>query len=333
MSRGVTFGLLIALAACSRPQMSRAEYCASLSEELCTFYRRCGIADTDAGCAAILAPSNTTLIRGTCSLNGPPFEVAAAEACLGEVRAWGCDDQPRSICDPAARTVGAPCTDNCALGLTCAGPCGQKKCQAACKSLDPADCVPSAVGGPCTKGCRPGLRCVNGLCAEAPRIDETPCLFPSDCPWNSVCKYEEASGEHRCWAGSPAGRPCGSCLRGLVCSSDYPPILPGLCLRVGDVGETCDPRFQGRDCITGTTCFDGGCQKQNDEGGSCPCVVGNSCIDGRCVRERRPAGMECDTFAVGQCDDGLACLPSGDAGAGSCTPFTYTPPPQPMTCL
>lgn len=318
MSRGIAVGLLIVLAACSgsnRPKVSRAEYCDRVDAELCAFFRRCGIAAADASCAAILAPSNGKLLLGTCSLEGPSFDVDAADACLDEMREWGCGNGSRSICDPAARTVGAPCTVNCALGLKCVGPCGQKKCEAACKALDPADCVPSGVGGPCSKGCKPGLRCVNGLCQEAQRIEEIRCLFPSDCPWTSDCEYEHSIGERRCRMHNRCG-----CLRG-QCGAGCP--------RIGDVGETCEP---GVDCIPGAECLAGFCVKQSDEGGACPCIPGISCIDGRCVRERRPEGASCDTFSEGQCDTGLACVPSGDAGAGSCTRFTNTPPPQPMTC-
>lgn len=316
-------GVLFTVAACgNKPTLPRAEYCDRLNAELCSFYQRCGMAAPDAGCAAILAPSNGQPIRGTCSLEGAPFEASAAEACLGEVREWGCGDQPRSLCDPAARAVGAPCTVNCALGLTCVGACGEKTCQPACKSLDPADCVPSGIGGPCSKGCKPGLRCVDNACRETPRIDEIACLFPSDCPWTSACKYEPSSGERRCRMFNLCG-----CLRGQCLDS-----AKTSCTRIGDLGETCTPDPGGWPCIPGAECFNGLCTKLNEEGGPCPCVLGVSCINGQCARERRPAGMECDTFAAGQCDTGLACLPSGDAGAGSCTPVTYTPPPQPMSC-
>ncbi|MBL8938749.1 MAG: hypothetical protein JNM69_29585 [Archangium sp.] len=131
--------------------------------------------------------------------------------------------------------------------------------------------------------------------------------------------------------GARLGATCGRCLRGLVCSIDGPPAS-GVCLRMGDVGETCDPSFEGRDCIPGATCLGGLCVKQNDEGGACPCARGISCIGGRCVRERLPEGAACDMFAEGQCDTGLACRPVGDAGMGACAPFTETPQPQPGTC-
>lgn len=333
MGRSAAMGILITLAACgsNKPTLPRAEYCDRQNAELCRYFQRCGLAAPDAGCAAVLDRKNNapSSFIGTCSLDGPAFERDAAEACLAEVREWGCGDQLRSRCDPAARAVGAPCTVNCAPGLTCVGACGHKTCQPACKSLDPADCVPSGIGGPCSKGCKPGLRCVAGLCEDTPRVEELTCQIPEDCTWSADCKYTDEG--RRCSVGGSLGSRCGRCLRGLVCSSDSSTEV-GECLRLGDLGETCKPSFEGRDCITGATCFDGGCRKENDEGGPCPCVLGVSCINGQCVRERRPAGMECDTLANGQCDTGLACLPSGDAGAGSCTPFTYTPPPQPMTC-
>lgn len=326
MTRGIAIGLLSVVAACSGgngPKVSRAEYCGRVDAELCSFFRRCGMAAPDASCAALLAPSNSTLFGGVCELVGPPFDVDAADACLDEMRNWGCGDGARSLCDPAARTIGAPCSVNCALGLKCVGPCGQKKCEAACKSLDPAQCVPSGVGGACTKGCKPGLRCVNGLCQEAPRIDEIACLFPSDCPWAGECRY--SNGERRCWLGTRDPE-CGGCLRGQVCLSG-----PG-CVRIGDIDETCQPSPTGSQCIPGAECVAGRCAKQSDEGGACPCLPSISCIDGRCVRERRPEGAECYVFAQGQCDTGLDCLPGGDAGAGACTRATYTPPPRPMTC-
>lgn len=315
----------------TRPSVTQAEYCEQLSLALCDFFRRCGVADPEASCAAMLT-SNTLQAEGTpgCMKD---FEPEGAAECLAELRIQSCG-VGGPACSPSRRSVeGAPCKLGCGPGLKCSDACGRGTCVPSCSAG--TGCAPKGVGEPCQPlqppGCKTGLRCVANRCAEVPPADQIPCQSGAECPGDARCEGGTAT-DRRCSFGRGFGSRCDDqnrCLRGLMCSD----ASDGTCLRIADVGGTCGDSVR---CPANTECFGGVCLPRGDAGMPCPCLPELSCVDGVCVLEpRRAEGESCTdepTSWFQHCGAGLACMPSGDAGGRVCVPFQYVPPTPPSMC-
>lgn len=315
---------VVAASTCgTRPRVTASEYCEQLPVALCDFYRRCGVADPEASCAAILSFSDPLDEVVNCRNDGRPFEPEGAARCLAVFRDQSCGTSS-AFCNPSFASVeGAACGTGCGPGLTCSGTCGRGTCVVRCDARTGVGCAPGGVGEPCSRmgnpACTAGLRCVADRCQLVPPAPQMTCLVDGDCAVGAKCDVVDG-GERRCSFGRKLGEACDSsshCLRGLSCSSNR-------CLRIVDVGAPCGP---SEECPNNTFCK-GVCTPLGDAGMPCPCLPGLSCVDSVCVRQTLAEGASCSIdLQAPRCDMGLQCTFAGDAGVSTCvrTESSMTP--------
>lgn len=305
----------------TRPSVTQAQYCEQLPVALCDFYRRCGIADPEASCAAILTFNDPLNEPVNCKNDGRPFEPEGAARCLAVFREQSCGTSV-AFCNPSFASVeGAACGTGCGPGLTCSAPCGKGTCVSRCDSRTGAGCAPHGVGESCSRqgnpACMAGLRCVADRCERVAPAPEMTCLVDGDCAVGAKCEVVDG-GERRCSFGRKLGEAClpSGCLRGLECFSFT-------CRRIADVGGAC----ASSGCPNNTFCKDV-CTPLGSAGMACPCLPGFSCVDSICSLQVLSEGAPC-SFDPGAaaCDTGLQCAFAGDAGLRTCvrTESSMTP--------
>jgi len=247
--------------------MPLAEWCTdSLENITCRPQIACGVADPDAGCAAIVANARLRSAPDPCS----PSLLAAVDA--GSVRYDGraaarcrqdaltrCEDPAPGRTDCAAVFVGTgaettPCSFDaqCAAGLWC-----------------------SFEGSVCPGVCRPRL--VRGEVTTEPVACATETIESLD------------GGAYRCIDLPLEGQPCAHgpfCAGGLFCDTQT-----RLCTASLAVGAPC---LSAQRCVPGASCVNGRCARFAPRGAACaplffatdltlpPCQLGLACRAGLC---------------------------------------------------
>jgi hypothetical protein len=257
-----------------------------------------------------------------------------------------CDFGGGRVCTPL-RDAGAPCdtATQCrdqACGVTDAG----RRCGFAEGSVcNTQDCGPDAFCdglfitgfGTCTRKralgeacrgadffqCADGMTCLDGVCARVGQSDRTAgqeCRTASDCASPLRCVGNGAP--LRCMEPLDAGAPCEprACATGFFCGCADPGCTARTCMRLRDVGETCDLISDLDPCFDQLTCVPAGarmlCVPRRQVGESCSnpfqCVTPALCVRGLCTPPldagapcESPA--ECESFVCGNNQRCLSC--------------------------
>lgn len=272
-------------AACSSP-LSRDDFCKQLQPARCDFLKRCGHADPEADCEAILrfqSWSGVDELR-TCPplLDGlEEHDEAGARECLERLRTAACLERlPYCHHSRSLKQLGDDCDVMgcgpdlvCRLGVNgCTGSCVD-----ACGAPTP---VTNAACSPITRGGGIGASCAN----------EAPCGPGLSCRGGTCTQTLLGVGAE--------------CLANLACASGYcHPIDAGV--RVCRSGA-----FRDEACRVDAT------------GEGLNCVRGLDCVQSRCVPGKAPVFLElgspCTPMTIGECDDLADCAPHAPDGGWIC---------------
>ncbi len=321
-------------ASCSTGSVESAlpsgDLCAALAEELsCGQWKKCGLADPDAGCQAVLRGSRNAppsscwhLERESVDAGRLRYDAKVARDCLTAHERRSCTDvAPIDACLKmwtGLQPVGASCTIDldCVTGAWCDF---TATCPGVCRALGQVGAIVSNY-----RGCHPSSSAVStdgGWRCGPPALTGEPCgdhfvLGKACAADEDVCVHPPDGGTGRCERYVPrplpakSGEPCGrdrECQLGLACRPSTQ--TEGRCGALFAPGEACS--FDPRACVPGTFCNSGTCEAAPAVGSACSstCARGALCLGGTCRAEAGEGGA-CPCMVGLECAAGVCRAPT-----------------------